>query len=589
MGDRGDTTLSRRRLLQSGALATASAWVPTFRVTSASARARARPPGFPEGIDLYRQGFENWSKATVVDDLWTCAPRDGAEVVRLANWARAAGWRLRARGAMHGWAPLCITAGTGAEDRVVLLDTTQHLTSIELASEDRPAVRVGAGMLMDEVTEWLRDRGYGFLAAPATGKVTVGGGLAIGMHGASLPARGEHRGAGRTYGSLSNLVVSLTAVVWSRRQNRYVLRTFHRSDPETKAFLVHLGRTFVTDVTLRVAPDRNVRCVSRTDIPAHELLAAPGSPGRTFESFVDESGRVESIWFPFTENPWIKVWSVSPQKPPSSRQVSEPYNYPFSDTVPEEVADLAAAVISGNTAVTPLFAHTEYNVVAAGLIATDSADIWGPSHATHYYIRASTLRVDEQGFAVLTKRKHLQRVLHEFAAHHERRLNELRAEGRFPINGPLEMRACGLDDPGHVGVAGAEAPALSPTVPRRDRRRWDVAVWMNVLTFPGTPGQNEYYAELESWMRSNYQGYAMWRPEWSKGWACTDTAIWDDERTLARRIPECFTLGRREDEDWNWTMRVLDRHDPHRVFSNRFLDRLMRRRPTTGGRSRDSR
>jgi hypothetical protein len=99
---------------------------------------------------------------------------------------------------------------------------------------------------------------------------------------------------------------------------------------------------------------------------------------------------------------------------------------------------------------------------------------------------------------------------------------------------------------------------------------------MNVLTFPGTPGQYRYYRELEEWMRSNYRGYATWRPEWSKGWACTDEGLWDDERTLAHRIPEGFRAGRRRDEDWDWAVRTLDRYDPHRVFSNRFLDRLMR-------------
>jgi FAD/FMN-containing dehydrogenase len=570
----GRTTLSRRRFLQAGAAAAASVWVPAFRVADASANC-PRPPGFPESIDLYRQGFESWSQATVVDDLWTCAPRTASDVVRLANWAHAAGWRLRPRGAMHGWAPLCVTAATECKHQVLLVDTTQHLTGVELAAQDPPAVRVGAGTRLDKLTEWMRDRGYGFLATPATGGLTVGGGLAIGMHGASLPAAGEQRGFGQTYGSLSNVVVSLTAVVWSRTLRRYVLRTFDRSHANAKAFLVHLGRTFITDVTMRVAPDLNMRCVSRTDIPARELFAAPGSAGRTFERFVDETGRVESIWFPFTERPWLKVWSVSPKKPRRSRHVTEPYNYPFSDHVPVQVADLAAGIIKGSTELTPLFGQTEYAVATSGLVATASADIWGPSHATHYYIRASTLRVDEQGFAILTKRRHLQRVLHEFAAFHERRLNEQRAQGKFPINGPLEMRACGLDNPADVGIAGAESPALSPTVPRRDHRRWDVAVWMNVLTFPGTPGQYQYYRELEDWMRSTYRGYATWRPEWTKGWACTDDAMWDDQPTIARRIPDHFRVGRRANENWDWAVRTLDRYDPHRVFSNDFLDRLL--------------
>jgi FAD/FMN-containing dehydrogenase len=398
------------------------------------------------------------------------------------------------------------------------------------------------------------------------------------MHGASLPGRGERRGAGRAYGSLSNLVTAFTAVVWSRRRRRYVLRAFDRADPDAKAFLVHLGRAFITEVTLRLAPDQNVRCVSHIDIPANELFAPPGSSGRTFQSFLDQTGRVESIWFPFTESPWLKVWSVEPEKPLPSRRVSGPYNYPFSDSVPLEVAELAAAIIEGNTALTPLFCRAEHNVVRAGLPATGSADIWGPSRTTLYYIRESTLRVDEHGYAVLTKRSNVQRVLHAFAAFHERRLSELRAQGLFPINGPVEMRSCGVDHPHHAGVRGAEAPALAPTVPRRDRRGWDTAIWINVLTFAGTPGQTSYYREIEEWMRANYRGYAMLRPEWSKGWACTDEAQWDDPIAIKRLIPHSLQVGRHDDEDWNWAVRTLDRHDPHRVFSNGFLDRLLRPR-----------
>ena len=53
---------------------------------------------------------------------------------------------------------------------------------------------------------------------PAPGDITIGGALAIDAHGAALPANGETQVSGSTYGSLSNLVTSLTAVVWSSAQ-----------------------------------------------------------------------------------------------------------------------------------------------------------------------------------------------------------------------------------------------------------------------------------------------------------------------------------------------------------------------------------
>ena len=237
--------------------------------------------------------------------------------------------------------------------------------------------------------------------------------LAIGGHGAALPAAGEAV-ADHVFGSLSNLVLELTAVVWDPVAGRYGLRSFARSDPDTAALLVHLGRTFVTDVTLRASEVQYLRCQSFVDIPASELFAAPGRAGRTFESYVAESGRVETIWFPFTDKPWLKVWSVSPRKPPTSRRVTGPYNYPFSDLIPLPVATLAKQILHGATSAAPAIRPSRVLASAAGLAATDSADLWGPAKNTQIYIRASTLRYDEFGYSVLTRRADLQRVINLF-------------------------------------------------------------------------------------------------------------------------------------------------------------------------------
>jgi hypothetical protein len=140
-----------------------------------------------------------------------------------------------------------------------------------------------------------------------------------------------------------------------------------------------------------------------------ELFAAPGSAGRTFERCVADAGRVEAIWYPFTDRPWLKVWSISPRKPPSSRAVTGAYNYPLSDQIPEPVAKLARRIVLGDAQVTPEFGLAEYAVTAGGLAATDSADLWGPAKDTQLYIRASTLRYDEFGYSIMTRRADLQR------------------------------------------------------------------------------------------------------------------------------------------------------------------------------------
>src|SRR5262249_44168329 len=153
-------------------------------------------------------------------------------------------------------------------------------------------------------------------------------------------ADGEARIAGHTYGSVSNLVLSLTAVVWDPAKSQYVLKTFQRNDPGIQPLLAHLGRSLIISATLQAGPNQRVRCQSFYDVPASELFAPQGSSGGTMASSVAASGRVESIWFPFTDKPWLKVWTIAPQKPLLSLQVDGPYNYPFSDQIPQTAIDL---------------------------------------------------------------------------------------------------------------------------------------------------------------------------------------------------------------------------------------------------------
>jgi hypothetical protein len=94
-----------------------------------------------------------------------------------------------------------------------------------------------------------------------------------------------------------------------------------------------------------------------------------------------------------------------------------------------------------------------------------------------------------------------------------------RSDGLYPLNMPVEVRVTGLDHPGDVGVRGAQPALLSALSPRRDHRGWDVAVWLDILSFPGTPGADRAYRDIEQWVFTNYRPpYATVRPEWSKGW-----------------------------------------------------------------------
>ncbi|WP_380286329.1 cholesterol oxidase substrate-binding domain-containing protein [Kitasatospora purpeofusca] len=568
---------------------------------------RPAPPGLPAGTELFRRVYRNWSGEVRTDQLWTCAPRTPEEVPALADWARAHGWRLRAQGHRHTWAPLTVADGTPEAARVLLLDTTRHLTAI--TADSPTTVRAQSGATMEALLAHLAERGLGLTAVPAPGELTVGGVLAIGGHGTAVPAAGEVRPDGHGYGSVSNQVTRLTAVVLDPATDRYTLRTFDRAEADSAAFLVHLGRAFVTEVVLRAGADRPLRCVSRLDIPAAELFARPDasppstpSRPRTLADFVERDGRVEAIWFAYTERPWLKTWSVAPNRPFASRAVDEPYNYPFSDSVPEPVARLAGDLVAGTWASAPLFGQLQYLVAKIGLTGdlTDvllsggllrelltgevlthllagglRSDLWGPSRTLLQYVRPTTLRVTANGYAILARRADLQWVVAEFADRYRALLDTYRDRGEFPVNGAVEIRVTGVDDPAWSGVPGARPPLLSALRPRPDRPDWDTAVWLDVLGFPGTPGLHRFGRDLEQALLRSFDGTrAGLRVEWSKGWAYTEDAAWADADVLDRVIPAGLRDG--GGPGWDEAVTTLDRHDPHRVFGNPFLDRLLK-------------
>ncbi|WP_454872631.1 cholesterol oxidase substrate-binding domain-containing protein [Paraburkholderia xenovorans] len=551
-------------------------WTPVYQIAARAQDTARVPANFPAGIPLYKQAFQNWSGEIAVADVWTASPDTPAAVVTIVNWARANGYRIRPRGYMHNWSPLTIDRTTGAS-QVVLLDMTKSLNAISVDKSSQPArVTAQAGISMEALLATLEQSGLGVTASPAPGDITLGGALAIGAHGTAIPASGEAPLKGHTYGSLSNLILSLTAVVFDDRKQQYVLRTFKRTEPDIGAFLVHLGRALIVEATLEAGVNQRLRCQSYVDIPASELFASAKSGGRTIESFLDRSGRMEVIWFPFTSCPWLKVWSVQPSRPFFSREVKQPYNYPFSDSISQPLADLVKRImIGGECYLTPLFGQLQMGIVVAGLGVTFSSDIWGWSRNVLQYIRPSTLRVTANGYAVLARRADVQRVIYEFVQFYQTRVDVYRQRGEFPMNGPVEIRVTGLDQAADAGP-GAVTPSLAALKPRPDHPEWNIAVYFDLLTLPGTPLANSFYREIEQWMMSNYAGsYATVRPEWSKGWAYTNAAPWQDSMMIGTTIPNLHSEGQPPGSSWSTARNTLNRYDPYRVFSSALLDTLL--------------
>jgi hypothetical protein len=291
---------------------------------------------------------------------------------------------------------------------------------------------------------------------------------------------------------------------------------------------------------------------------------------------VDGAGRVEAIWFPFTTTPWLKVWSIAATKPATSVAVTSGYNYSFTNSVTPAENTFFGEVATGDVSGTPAFEGTAMALVDTGLVFTGTWDIWGQWQDVLLYVKPTTVRIVEAGFAIITSRANIQQVVSDFYTQYTTLLDTYQAAGEFPMNGPVEIRVTGLDNPADSSVAGAQSPILSSVRPRPDETGWDVAVWLDMGTLPVTAGFSGFYAAMESWIWSHYTGsYAAVRPEWSKAWACTSTAPWTNTAILGTSIPAAVSAGQASDDGWSTAVSILTTtYDPNGVFSNPFLDTL---------------
>ena len=86
------------------------------------------------------------------------------------------------------------------------------------------------------------------------------------------PGKDEPLAEFASFGSVSNSVVSLKAVVWDQARSKYELKEFTRDNAESSAFLVHVGRAFISEVTLQVPRNRRLRCQSYVNVTAADLF-----------------------------------------------------------------------------------------------------------------------------------------------------------------------------------------------------------------------------------------------------------------------------------------------------------------------------
>jgi hypothetical protein len=340
---------------------------------------------------------------------------------------------------------------------------------------------------------------------------------------------------------------------------------------------------------------------------------------------------VEAIWYPFSDYPWLKVWTSTATQPAGSKLVTAPYNYPFSDNLPDFVTGLFKMILGvpvdvgqviaefvawllglgghssvalktssplqnlisqgwailtcvknaiqkgGGPLLTPCLGQLMQLITQIGLYADNASDLWGPSKDTMIYIKDSTLRVTANGYAVSMSKSNVQQAVSEFATMFTNLLKKFQGNNQYPVNSPLEIRVTGLDDPSVIGAPNAASPAISALNYDQEaiQNGWDVALWLDVLTLPGTPYSNDFYSQLEAELGANqyFNGTnGRIRPEWSKGWAYTagtgsGTGAWTNAAYISQ-IKATFS-------NWDSDIAVLNKYDSKGLYSNPFLATLM--------------
>jgi hypothetical protein len=174
------------------------------------------------------------------------------------------------------------------------------------------------------------------------------------------------------------------------------------------------------------------------------------------------------------------------------------------------------------------------------------------------------------------KKENVQQAVHEFTTKFSELLGTYKSKKLYPVNSPLEIRVTALDTPSNVAAQNAERPVISGLAAGSDdvANGWDVAVWFDVLTLPGTPASDQFYADLETWIYQNYSGtYARVLPEWSKGWAYSSQGAWTNTQVFDF-IRQAMISGRESNDDWNWAVATLQKYDAGKLFSNPMLEAL---------------
>ncbi|MCO4769626.1 MAG: trypsin-like peptidase domain-containing protein [Deltaproteobacteria bacterium] len=491
---------------------------PTTRPVSTPPK---RPRGFPGGVLL------RWAPVDAGEHAWIAAPTSEDQLLDTVNWAAGRGWRLRpwdgdATGSAFGW------PDHAAPERMAMLDLS-HLPSERAldTAAGQPVVTASTGQSVDELLGWLEEQGdtdgYSLTSVPASGRLSVGTAIAYGSAGT-----GTGEGESGSHGTMGNLVVRFRAVVRAPGNPRYTVQEFTREHVDAPAFLLHLGRALIVSVSLRVVP--NYWLEVRNLYPEAEALFAAEAGETSLSSLLDTTARVDVRWYPGTTRPWVRTWARIAER--ALGRTRRPYAYRSS----QDVTPWAESALRDHAAQGTSTSVTESQLDLTRAMEPEDLVRHGLSKNLLLRDGQVTVHTERHGLVVLCPRSEVQAVVHAITAQYSAQLASFAADhGAHPMNGPLTLGVTGLDEPADLGGSDARPPALSPVRPIPDAPEVDTAVWVRADSVGGTPYQDAFLAELETFAWTTFPGRV--RPDWSGLFAVdSDEGPWGHGGRLNRDI-----------------------------------------------------
>ena len=131
---------------------------------------------------------------------------------------------------------------------------------------------------------------------------------------------------------------------------------------------MHLGRAFVTEVTLQVIPNQRLRCQNWFDIAASDLFGAPGSNGNTLDSYITQIRPGGGHLVPVHRPAVAQGVDRDTDETVAVTADRRPYPYTFANFVNQQESDFIKQVVQGDVSGTPPFENSEMAIVGSGLI-----------------------------------------------------------------------------------------------------------------------------------------------------------------------------------------------------------------------------